>query len=86
MSKTQARSARDPVFFVVERWGGRKTGALIHDTLPGKYRTRAAKENGLEYSRRIDDQPHLRDRSPAELYDIWELLGELPGKDKIPAP
>ena len=73
----------EPVYFVVERWGGRKTGALVHDKLPSKWLGRAARQNGLHYSKRIDDQPHLINKTPAELFDAWELLGELPDKDAL---
>jgi hypothetical protein len=71
----------EPVYFVVERWGGSRTASLVTDRLPQKFQGRAAKRNGLHYSRRIDDQPHLASRSLADLVGIYELFGgELPDK------
>lgn len=71
----------EPVYFIVERWGGSRTASLVTDRLPQKFLGRDAKPNGLHYSRRIDDQPHLANRSLAELRDIYELFGgELPDK------
>jgi hypothetical protein len=70
----------EPVYFVIERFGGQRTAALLHDLLPAKYLGRHARANGLEYSQRVDDKPHLAGRGPTEWYDIWELLGELPAR------
>jgi hypothetical protein len=70
----------EPVYFVIERFGGKRSAALVHGVLPTKYQGRHARANGLHYQQRVDDKPHLAGRSPAELYEIWELLGELPAK------
>lgn len=73
----------EPVYFVVEARHGRCSPALYYERLPAQFTGRRARDNGLVYAKRVDDQPHLRDRGLSELYDAWELLGGLPDQSQI---
>lgn len=69
----------EPVYFVVERVNGRLCPALIYTRMPGKFSGKHAAENGLFYSKRVDDQPHLAGRSLVNLFEIWKAnSGKLP--------